>query len=298
MRVYLVPKYTLDIDISIDATVEAEYGSEIIEGKTITLAHHVSKYKDHRAPCIQEVSKLPDSSNIIISHIDLDTLGGIAALMGVKHENKEFWEGVEYIDLNGPHHLNELDNNIANMINAYNAYAALKHLDKFDDIKDVTDVVIDRINIINRIIDGDEKLITEGLDYFNREQKRIEECLVFENPNIRIFYSNGIFCNASYYSKKLDMIVPYIVSFNSYYDSLSFSSENGGIDISCQLVMKELFGKEAGGHNGIAGSPRNQKMTHDDFVKLSNYVNDLVNKMNKTNYKLEMDICLKQEIKK
>lgn len=301
MRVFLVPKYIekSNIPFKVDATVEAEYGSEIIEGDLITLAHHIEKYRHFHAPCVQEVEKIDDDSNIVISHIDLDTLGGIAALMGIKKENKEFWEACEFIDLNGPHHLNEVKEDIRNKIIAYNSYAAINHMNKLNEITDVTDIILDRINIIDRILDNDIDLINDGLSFYNKEQDQIENCLLVENDNIRVFYSkNGLFCNANYYSPKKEKIIPYIVTYNGFYDSLSFSSENGGSDISCREVMQSLFGKEAGGHTGIAGSPRNHKMNFDDYKKLIGVVNEMVNEKNHTDYKLEMEKCLNLEIKK
>lgn len=294
MRVFLVPRYELkdyfiNNNIPIDASVEAEYGSEIIEGD-ITLAHHIDKYKDNPAPCMQKIGKLDDSKNIIISHIDLDTLGGCAALMGLKHENEEFWSAVEYIDLNGPHHLNELEESIRNMIIAYNSYAAINHMDKVNDVVDVTSIIIDRINTINKILEGDTTLINEGIDFYRNEQLKINNCLLVENPNIRVFYSKqGLFCSASYYSDNYKKIIPYIISYNGFYNSITVSSEDGGKLLSCKTLVQELWGSEAGGHNGIAGSPRNIVMTNDDFVMITKILNERLNNIYNTNYELDIN---------
>ena len=91
-----------------EATVEAEYGGSCIEGKEITLAHHVEKYKDNPAPCNTDLEKTLDGATILVSHIDLDTLGGIFAISGEKMDDPEFWQAAEFIDLNGPHHIHEL----------------------------------------------------------------------------------------------------------------------------------------------------------------------------------------------
>lgn len=300
MRVYLIPRYISkeNIPFKVDASVEAEYGSMIIEGDVITLAHHTQKYKDYPAPCMQEVEKISDNSNVVISHIDLDTLGGIATLMGIKPIDDEFWSSCEFIDLNGPHHLYELNESIRNKIIAYEAYAAMNHMDKVMDITDVTSIVLDRIEVIRKIINNDSELINNGIYFYNKEQAEIESCLLCENDNVRVFYSpNGVFCNGNYFSTRLNKVIPYIVSYNGFYHSISCSSENGGKIISCRLIMQKLFGCEAGGHDGIAGSPRNMHMNKGDFIKVINEVNNLVNEYNHTDYKMEMKECLKLEIK-
>lgn len=299
MRVFLVPKYMKkeEIPFKVHASVEAEFGAKIIEGENITLAHHIDKYRNFPAPCVQNVEKISDDSNIVISHIDLDTLGGVAALMGRKKQDDEFWKACEFIDLNGVHRLNEGNEEIRNKIIAYNSYAAINHMDKVCEITDVTDIILKRIDVINKILDNDMNLISSGLNFYNEELKKIEECLVTENDNLRVFFSKeGIFCNASYYSNKRCKVIPYIVTYNGLYKSLSFSSENGGKDISCRKIMQNLFGMEAGGHDGIAGSPRNQVMLFKDFIDLIDTVNNLVNDLNGTNYELEMNECLKLEI--
>lgn len=67
----------------------------------MTLAHHDIR-SDNPAPCNTEVEPLTGGT-ILISHIDLDTVGGIMAVEGIKPEDPEFWSAAEFIDNNGPH---------------------------------------------------------------------------------------------------------------------------------------------------------------------------------------------------
>ena len=128
-RIICVPSYVSKDDlnnlgIKVDATVEAEYGEKVLEGDKITLAHHVEKYKNCNAPCNRNVEKLKDGETIVISHIDLDTIGGCLALLGVKPEDEEFWKGAEFIDIKGNHHIKELPKEVEDKINAYSAQIA------------------------------------------------------------------------------------------------------------------------------------------------------------------------------
>ena len=85
------------------ATVEAEFGDSTVAGTEITMAHHGAN-SDNPAPCNWPVpAKGLDVDAIGISHMDLDTLGGIMAVMGRKPDIDEFWNLAELVDLNGVH---------------------------------------------------------------------------------------------------------------------------------------------------------------------------------------------------
>lgn len=103
------------------ATVEAEYGDDVVAGSTpaLTLAHHGSR-KENPNPCLRDnipggflnMSTRPNDpahdlfvpiEAIGLSHIDLDALGGTAALMGKKPAHESFWRLAAHIDSNGPH---------------------------------------------------------------------------------------------------------------------------------------------------------------------------------------------------
>jgi hypothetical protein len=103
-------------------TVEAEYGAVVIEGSVFTAAHHQpvgSPYAgDHLvaggrpAPCNDaQIPTLDPSAGewtVGISHLDLDTIGGVlralpefADLFG--SENGGFWNLAAFVDTNGAH---------------------------------------------------------------------------------------------------------------------------------------------------------------------------------------------------
>lgn len=98
-RVILAPSYDIAKNIKAEATVEAEYGDECLEGTMVTLAHHGPR-SNNPAPCnTPDVPELPPFATVVVSHIDLDTLGGIYALQGRKPEDYRFWEAAEMIDV-------------------------------------------------------------------------------------------------------------------------------------------------------------------------------------------------------
>lgn len=286
IKVFVVPGYMSKEEleehgISADATVEAEYGDKVIKGRIATLAHHTKEYENCPAPCNNnEVVPLEDNSSILISHMDLDTLGGIAALMGRKKDDPAFWKVAEFIDLNGPQNLYKVDEKVAEKYIAYQAYQATHRTPRFTEITDVTDLVNEHLEIVDKAIEGDRELIEQGKKWDKETKEKIEACLVYENENVRVFNSpDGVFCSASYYSEKQGKVIPSTVTRNGKFKSVTVAMEDHGEKLSAKDLVQELWGDEAGGHRGIAGSPRGQEMTEKDLQKLAELVNERYNEI-------------------
>ena len=92
VKIQIAVSYELAASLTPDATVEAEYGEHVIEGKIYTLAHHSRRYRHMPAPCLFE-NQSSFNGDILISHVDLDTIGGCLALYGRKPDDDEFWQG-------------------------------------------------------------------------------------------------------------------------------------------------------------------------------------------------------------
>jgi len=60
-----------------------------------------------------------------------------------------------------------------------------------------------------------------------------------------------------------------VVSFNTKFESVTVSLADPIPGISCRDLVQGLWGPEAGGHAGIAGSPRGQAMTLADARELA-----------------------------
>lgn len=273
-RVILAPSYDIAKNIKAEATVEAEYGDECLEGTMVTLAHHGPR-SNNPAPCnTPDVPELPPFATVVVSHIDLDTLGGIYALQGRKPEDYRFWEAAEMIDVKGAHHIHELDKDIHYKFNAYYAYNDGQPRQRYIEAIDVTKQIDDTYNVVNAIVDINDpehdKLITAGKEWAQTREKEVEDQLVYENKDVRVFDTNGIFCAASYFSPNQNTICPATVTYNEKFKSITLAFEDGGKQLNAKEIVQELWGPEAGGREGIAGSPRNVEMTKNDLAKLVN----------------------------
>lgn len=286
-KIVLAPSYDIAKTINAEATVEAEYGDECLEGTMVTLAHHGPR-ANNPAPCnTPDVPVLPPFATVVVSHIDLDTLGGIYALQGRKPEDDRFWEAAEKIDVEGAHHIHELDQDVQDKLNAYYAYNDEQPRQRYTEAVDVTKQIDDTYNIVNAIIDINDpehdKLIAAGKEWAQTREKEVEDQLVYENKDVRVFDTNGIFCAASYFSPNQNTICPATVTYNEKFKSITLAFEDGGKQLNAKEIVQELWGPEAGGREGIAGSPRNVEMTKDDLAKL-------VNELTERQLKLETEI--------
>lgn len=271
-RVILAPSYDIAKNINAEATVEAEYGNECLEGTMATLAHHGPR-SGNPAPCnTSDVPKLPPFATVVVSHIDLDTLGGIYALQGRKPEDDRFWEAAEMIDVKGVHHIHELDKDIQDKLNAYYAYNYNHAGERYSKTADVTKQVEDAYGVINDILDIDapehDMLIADGREWAQAREVAVEEQLIYEDKNMRVFDSNGVFCAASYYSPKQDALIPATVTYNEKTKTVTLGFEDGGKQYNTMEIVRSVWGPEAGGREGIAGSPRGVEMTKDDLHAL------------------------------
>ena len=286
-RIILAPSYDMAKNINTEATVEAEYGDECLEGTMVTLAHHGPR-SNNPAPCnTPDVPELPPFATVVVSHIDLDTLGGIYALQGRKPEDDRFWEAAEKIDVKGAHHIHELDKDIQDKLNAYYAYNDGQPRQRYTETIDVTKQIDDIYNVVNAIVDINDpehdKLIAAGKEWAQTREKEVEDQLIYENKDVRVFDTNGIFCAASYFSPNQDVIIPATVTYNEKFKSITLAFEDGGKQLDAREIVQELWGPEAGGREGIAGSPRNVEMTKDDLAKL-------VNELTERQLKLETEV--------
>jgi len=261
------------------ATVEAEYGQYVIEGKNITLAHHVEKYKNHKAPCLypnRETTELAedDEKVILISHVDLDTVGGCLAIMGKKPENESFWHGAAYIDVNGYHCARKLSITVQNQINAYKAWYQNNAIKNDEKIYDVTEYIQKSASVISDILLGREEYILKGRKMVNLLEEKYEEYLVYEDQNIRAFQTSGLSTISAYYSPTYmkNSLVTITFYLNHKSIVLAFSEKGYRAD----LIVKDLWGDLAGGHESIAGSPRGRKMNQNDFEEMINYVKEVI----------------------
>lgn len=278
MKILLAPKWELAKDLVAEATVEAEYGENVLKGIIVTLAHHVKEYKSEPAPCNRkDVPLLPNDATIVVSHIDLDTVGGIMALMGLKTQDDAFWAAAEFIDLNGPHHGYKFPAELPKL-QAYWAWNSAQPRARYsDEVVDVTETVMKHIDAVQKILSGDQELIEQGQKWAAETQAKIEACLVEEDDKVRVFATDDVFCGAAYFSPNLGKVVPVIIAMNTKFGAITVSVEDGGKTLNAKELVQSLWGSEAGGHAGIAGSPRGKRMGLKEFVRAVEAVRQALN---------------------
>ena len=272
------------------ATVEAEYGGIVVCGNCITLAHHSNGWEKCSCPCLFDYNGFKDVIEVIgISHLDLDTLGGIAGIIGHPIKNKtfeSFWTLVAFVDINGPHRIEEIKSRISNYDDVYkyiNAYWAWDFNNRVnwkrdDSVYDVTEDVFERLDILSKIlIEKNNKLITNGVIWNFKQQELNENTFVKNYGNVILRKSDKEFVNHLYNCPD-GQIGKCVIGYREGFKSITLSFERPIEELDASEIMKEKFGNEAGGHKTIAGTPRNQEYSFDDAIKLAEYVETLFRK--------------------
>ena len=273
------------------ATVEAEYGDEVVAGSTegLTLAHHGPRAGNPN-PCLANFSgRLQAIEAIGLSHIDLDTLGGVATLMGKKPGPDSFWQLAAHIDSNGPHRAADFplwDDHADNVplkaqYYAYCAWAREKENQywppKDGSVEDVTDRIEKAIAVLSEIFTtrdhfGDKRddglVVSSPWVQCGREfEKKLAEdearCLI-EAGRVRVF-AGDVF-TAAFYRNADGTVADATVSYGTKSGAITLAFEDGGKKHNATEIMQMLFGPEAGGHAGIAGSPRGKRMDFGDLA--------------------------------
>ena len=277
-EVWVYPKYDSSLHGQFDATVEAEYGEMLVEGKSITLAHHGSR-ADQPAPCLCPICNPLDSGKILCSHFDLDTIGGVLEVMGIKPDEYEFWNGAAFIDVAGPHNFKLLrDTTVEDELNAWYAFNEQqkeKYPFKPGEPTLINEQLIDAtVFLYDLFYDFKyrEKYINAGRVWRREITTAVESRLEKETAYVRMFKTDSVFCNGSYYSPTMSTIIPAVVALNTKTNAVTLSFEDGGKIFSAEEIVKELWGNEAGGRAGIGGSPRGLVMTMEDATQLFDIV--------------------------
>jgi hypothetical protein len=287
--------------INPDATVEAEYGDMVVLGQVITLAHHGIR---SNRPCPCSLPNFPDLGieTIGISHVDLDTIGGILAILGQKPDQfdwvRNFWRVAAEVDARGVHKLHDIGfgdtapKMIEESLNAWWAFSESPEGRVFAP-RDGSAVEVDltrHFDVLTILLtqrhvpcrggidehehtvycgcpdcegyytwDSPERLelIEAGRAWADAKAKLDQESLV-EDLGVVLLRSSDQFTNHLYRSAKA------VVSFNTKFQSVTVSLADPIPGVSCREIVQDLWGPEAGGHDGIAGSPRGQEMTLGD----------------------------------
>jgi len=294
IRTVLAPSFDLALTVPapILVTVEAEYGSIVFEGTMYTAAHHQphGPYAGNHvvdggrpAPCndrnIPELDSADVSGSILVSHIDLDTLGGVMRAEGRRGMFKDFagfWALAEFVDVNGAHRLVHAQASEEDVRRLYAWWAYAKSMPRVarDQVTDVTDMLTAAGDALARIFEGDEALLTAG-EAFRAEEAALN-ARTFVGMNelsivTRVAHKASDFVNHLYTTPQ-GRVGRTVVAWNTAHGSITVSSAEPCPELSCRDMVQELWGPEAGGHEGIAGSPRGRQMSEEDFQEALDHV--------------------------
>jgi len=244
-----------------DITIEAEYGKILVKGSVLTLAHHGER-SFNPPPCVGDNLKLENINNMTIgiSHIDLDTIGGIMRVTDCKPQQDWFWELAGLIDVNGIHKLSKFSQSYNSIeVDRLNAFWCWSESSRFcaprdGSVVDCTDFVNIAIKIIYDILNGDKELIKAGISWAKDKIKLDQESFIEQIGDVIVRKSEQ-FVNHLYRDAKA------IVSFNLRTYGITISLADPIEGVSCCQVAQEVWGPEAGGHTGIAGTPRGKEYT-------------------------------------
>lgn len=250
------------------ATVEAEFGDDVVEGSELTLAHHGPR-SANPAPCLAENFGDRLAIDVVgLSHVDLDTLGGILAITNSKPEGHDsFWALAAFSDVNGPHRLAEANPSSEDLARLYAFWAwSSQHrcfAPRDGSVADVTDFVEQAVDVIFAILDDDEELIDAGREFRAAEETLNRDSFVSTTQNV-IARVGPQFCN-HLYTDPDGNIRDAVVHFNTRTGGITISFANAPSGCSARGIVQGLWGPEAGGHVGIAGSPRDRRMNLHDL---------------------------------
>ena len=257
-------------------TVEAEYGDLVVEGSVATFAHHGPR-SDHPVPCVDarllEVVKTLRAGDpwvepvkFGLSHFDLDTLGALMVLMGYREDletDSGFWNLAAKADM-GPHRLDREDPDHP-FIAAYWAWSEEHRVyaPRDGSVLEITKEVDEAALVIADILCGDPDKVEDGRVFLANENalngasfRGVKDSVI---GRVSDQFTNHL------YAVPDGTVFKAVVALNTAQKSVTVSLESPIDGISCRQVVQDLWGMEAGGHEGIAGSPRDREMTEADF---------------------------------
>jgi hypothetical protein len=253
-------------------TIEAEYGDVVVEGSQLTLAHHGPR-SANPCPCVANV--MPIHGLIGVSHFDLDTLGGVMRVDGYTPTNefeRRFWEVAAWVDTHGPHQVESQVSTEPAILAALQAFWAWSQKNRLFPPReggavDCTEFFRQAADALQRIFKGDTAMLMAGAAMVAQEAKLEADSyrsLRLCNGVLVVIRESNQFVN-HLYKEKSGLVCDMVVAYNSKFKSITVSKRDDSVQVNCRDLVQLTWGPEAGGHAGIAGSPRNRKMNESDI---------------------------------
>jgi len=306
-RIYMAASAALarTLDPAPAVTVEAEYGEVVVEGTVYTAAHHqkTGLYQGQHTggfaacPCIDpKIPVVGEEDTILVSHLDLDTVGGvIRAVFGrsALFDFDAFWEAAAWVDVNGVHKLRP-DHPWRESLAAWWAWLQThRPRPNREEAQDVT-LFIDRayVVLVSILCDGPnqhrpgtvfhDRLMAAGSDFLAAEDALNNASFMLSATTAEDF--TVAVRVAPQFANHLYRLPEGIRGVDTADAIIALNTETGGITLSfanpddgfgfdaCDIVRviwpdKGPDGKFlAGGHPGIAGGPRGRDFSEVDLL--------------------------------
>lgn len=192
---------------------------------------------------------------------------------------QNFWNLAEFVDVSGAHKLGLARERGATLRAVDQLYAwwawnkAHSARTPRDAVTDVTDAVMTAGAALRLILADDAGLMAAG------EAFRKDEAALNTRSFVRYSEAQGVivrrvsthkdFCNHLYTTPYPSFgggtVAKAVACLNTETGSITISLADPVPGVSCREIVQSLWGPEAGGHEGIAGSPRERKLTEDDL---------------------------------
>ena len=281
-------------------TVEAEYGLDVVEGSVLTLAHHGPRV-GNPCPCLGDNIPLEGNAPVVIgvSHFDLDTLGGAMRVLGIKEYDPEegedlFWAVAAQIDIRGVHHLKDIteglkpafdwsdmdqltqgkyfwDCGVTDLKDSLKAFWAWSEAHRLfaprdGSVMDCTEFFEEALRVLQLILEGND-LDAEYSVLSFRAKEWVEAKEKLDVISERAAWGGDVVllreadCFVNHLYVNVGRVFQALVGFNPKVGSVTLSLADPIEGVNCCAIAQQLWGKEAGGHAGIAGSPRGEVFT-------------------------------------
>ena len=276
--ILLVPSAAHARQLTAQLTVEAEYGATVWEGTIYTAAHH---QKDgpyagrhllaHAAtgrpsPCNDPAIPPLQNSLIGVSHLDLDTIGGVLRADPVRvqthfgPELQAFWDLAEAVDTRGAHRLPELCSDAALLRRLHGFWAWSKTTPRFDfkRVHDVGHVIDEAALVLLELFADDPQRLGAGEAFAAGEAALNARTYVHADEGVILRHTESAseFVNHLYRSPS-GALSEGIVTWNREKGTITVSvSDPDVLGVDCRPLVQSLWGPESGGHAGIGGGPR------------------------------------------
>jgi len=206
--------------------------------------------------------------------VDLDTIGGVlralpAAMDIFAPAHDGFWNLAAFLDVNGAHKMAMAGASKEDIERIYAWMAHSKSIPRLplNVLTDATELVLGCLPVLRALLADDAKLLEVGRAFREDHRKLNEDSFRFMTKDdasiiVRVLPGPRDFVNHLYDAPDGSLGVA-VVAHNKHVGTITVSLESPIPGVSCRDVVQRLWGELAGGHAGIAGSPRGQVM--DEF---------------------------------